>query len=418
MDKKINPKIKEINGPVNIIRMEGTINNIKKVIYLFLDFHLELDEQKECTNIFSKDVTSYFVDTFHNLNENKKIYDFFVEINPTMLINNEPELYVENYIFETLILFMKIFKYNPETNKVSMSDIFKNIRLHYADIRNFFYGVFDNVEHSFSNIIDAIEKDKLNVNHLHKLIESTKKLKDGYLSTINAITEIENMNYKKKEVVIKNENISNEEYFSKRLYLLNKIINLYNHQNVKKILSQKIYDMRTVMTNYINELDKLINKFENYLDIINVKKIHLVKNIHTGIYDYGLDFFIKKDISLNILLDIDTMRRNYIFLFVIFIDVYFLRRFLDKDYITNGIIYMGALHCIDYIDILLNDFGFRITNASYSKINNLDELNKTIPKYRKNVKHIGQLAEYLNEFLLPPILNQCSDISNFPKNFE
>ena len=30
----------KINGPINVIRMEGSINDIKKIIYFFMDEHV------------------------------------------------------------------------------------------------------------------------------------------------------------------------------------------------------------------------------------------------------------------------------------------------------------------------------------------------------------------------------------------
>lgn len=35
----------------------------------------------------------------------------------------------------------------------------------------------------------------------------------------------------------------------------------------------------------------------------------------------------------------------------VFVDIYFLRRFLDKDYITNGLSYTGSTHSLMYVYI-------------------------------------------------------------------
>jgi hypothetical protein len=85
-----------------------------------------------------------------------------------------------------------------------------------------------------------------------------------------------------------------------------------------------------------------------------------------------------------------------------------LRRFLDKDYITNGIAYTGAAHSIAYIDMLSKLFGFKVTHFSYSKISDLNKLNSEIIK----------TEEYdLADIFFPEKITQCSDITNFPKNF-
>lgn len=39
---------KYVNGPIMPTRLEGIVNNIKKVIYLFGDLHLDLYEQSKC----------------------------------------------------------------------------------------------------------------------------------------------------------------------------------------------------------------------------------------------------------------------------------------------------------------------------------------------------------------------------------
>ena len=52
---------------------------------------------------------------------------------------------------------------------------------------------------------------------------------------------------------------------------------------------------------------------------------------------------------------------------VTFMDVYFLRRFLDKKYITNTVTYTGINHSINYIYALVKYFDFKITHASYMK---------------------------------------------------
>jgi len=39
IDSRINADKIYVNGPVNVVRLEGTIGDIKKVIYLFFDYH-------------------------------------------------------------------------------------------------------------------------------------------------------------------------------------------------------------------------------------------------------------------------------------------------------------------------------------------------------------------------------------------
>ena len=45
-----------INGPVNVVRLEGNINDISKVIYFMFDFHNNVNNQTKCN-----DIRSYYV---------------------------------------------------------------------------------------------------------------------------------------------------------------------------------------------------------------------------------------------------------------------------------------------------------------------------------------------------------------------
>ena len=68
-----------INGPVSIIRLEGVIGKIKKVIYLFGDYHLGCDQQSTCNNDDAINIDKFFSDTFKKLNSD---VDFFMETSP------------------------------------------------------------------------------------------------------------------------------------------------------------------------------------------------------------------------------------------------------------------------------------------------------------------------------------------------
>ena len=94
------------------------------------------------------------------------------------------------------------------------------------------------------------------------------------------------------------------------------------------------------------------------------------------------------------------------------VDIYMLRRFLDKSYITNAISYTGAAHSANYVEILMRDFGFKITHAAYSSMGTTDmqALNAEI-KRRLDAKE-----SIYNLFVALP-LQQCSDLTSFPENF-
>src|SRR5581483_10204310 len=133
-----------VNGPVNVIRLEGQINDVTKVIYLFMDYHIDTNMQTQCSNIFSQDVQRYFADNFYELSNGDRMYDFFVEIYPTELASEayiKPKTNVEHkdkYIEEVVKFFRKIFRYSSKKNEVRTNKLFQNIRLHYLDVRDYY----------------------------------------------------------------------------------------------------------------------------------------------------------------------------------------------------------------------------------------------------------------------------------------
>ena len=83
---------------------------------------------------------------------------------------------------------------------------------------------------------------------------------------------------------------------------------------------------------------------------------------------------------------------------------------MDKTYITNGIVYTGIGHSINYIYYLVHDFNFKITHYSYSKEQDLNKINKIIKSLdKKNVT--------INDLFYPKTIIQCIDLSSFPLNF-
>ena len=67
----------KINGPINIVRIEGEINGIKKILYLYFDFHMDVTQQTKCEDYLSDDVTKYIKKEL--LETSDKDIDFFME---------------------------------------------------------------------------------------------------------------------------------------------------------------------------------------------------------------------------------------------------------------------------------------------------------------------------------------------------
>jgi hypothetical protein len=61
-----------------------------------------------------------------------------------------------------------------------------------------------------------------------------------------------------------------------------------------------------------------------------------------------------------------------------------MKKFLDKDYITNMISYTGARHSSNYVYILIKNFNFKITNYSYLNDGNIKNIEKMIKNDKKS----------------------------------
>jgi len=151
------------------------------------------------------------------------------------------------------------------------------------------------------------------------------------------------------------------------------------------------------------------------IDTFNLDSTALIKQT-AKIYSYSLNDDINNDL-MKIHKNMTTISHYHSNSELMLMDIFSLRRFLDKSYITNAITYTGSAHSLNYIMILVKYFDFKITHADYynemAMTMTLDKLNKFIaelPDYSE--------VEVLNKYLYPPQLQQCIDMSKFPDDFE
>ena len=142
------------------------------------------------------------------------------------------------------------------------------------------------------------------------------------------------------------------------------------------------------------------------------------KDEYNGKYDENggiLDYFFNDTEHLNkIKSNQDKITEFSMKTYALIMDIYFLRRFLDKTYINNGIIYCGFGHAIRYIHILIKEFNFKITHASY--------LNKPIGLVNEILRNYDVTNNIDNDDDIKKIFSnydllQCADVSSFPANF-
>src|ERR1700733_13261845 len=366
----------KINGPINVIRMIGKIGSTSKVLYLFGDIHTDVNTQQECDSIFNVDINQYLATTFYNISNDssdKKIYDFFLEISPSELVNEQDmnNSYKFKYIHQVYKFFRKIFRYNKSKNKVSVHDMFNKIRLHYIDIRQYFSQSNRIMFNTFDTIFLLENNRYLSKDIVDEIIRGLTIVKTDLKLIIDAY------NVSTSSQVQKLNELTTRDYNKYMIYFFQKLINFYNHKNISERIKKQIKII-------LDEIDKIIKEIDIF--------IVLLINVN--------------DDFLNIVKLFD----NYMEVGMKLMDLYFMRRYLDKSYITNGIVYGGADHICNYVYSLIKDYDFEITNSSYMSAKNINELNKNINKL-KNYMDVRQ-------YIFPNILRQCSDLEGFPSNFQ
>jgi hypothetical protein len=376
-------KFKKINGPMNVIRLEGKIFGINKVLYLFLDKHFQVQQQTKCQEYLSEDVVVYLNREFHKIKD--KNIDFFIETwNEDKRIISD-DIYRDRYIDEVIKFFYKYI--NKKDGKTIGTKISNNIRFHYIDprkyIKNNIYKYIDRLEQLNSILTSTIKQRKPE----YSIKISLKNIKKGIKNITKLIDLIQSSIDKKSD--------ANSDEFSK---LINKIANKYNHPELKKSMIELLYifiDELNIMKDKLIKLDKNLNSL-----------LTIIKN---DIKTENLDNLLTE--SKNLLND---LYYHNIEIFCWLIDIYFIRRILDKDYITHGVVYTGGAHSLYYIYFLVKNFDFKITHAA--KIEGdvkLDKINSELKVNKKiNVNYLWNL------FLPNDDILQCSDLSEFPENFD
>jgi hypothetical protein len=387
-------KSKYINGPLNVIRLEGKINNINKVLYIFMDLHIEVTNQTKCEEYLSEDIMKYVKSElikFSQDNKDKDKYiDFFMEhrLDVTENMIMDYVYYKDKYIDEMQKFFLQNFKNNSKE--------FNNVRFHYADIRS------SKILFDYKNIDDILK----NYNCSNYRQNNVTTMVNIYNMNLKYLFEVQNYLLGKKKTNNK------EKYTPDTPY--NKIENLvskYTNKDVKIKIS-------ALIEKYITESNKLSKIIKINYDLIlkheeicnkyfNEKGYRKKNKDELGISSYYYD---DNDIISDIIKNHDKIYAQHMLVHALLMDIYFLRRFCDKNYVTNGLFYGGTAHCAVYINFLIKFFDFKITHASYLS-KNLEEINKKLGEKLYSV-------DELNDFFYHEILLQCSDISMFPEKFE
>lgn len=384
-----------VNGPINTVRLEGGVGKIKKKICLFMDIHLDPDYQLQCDDIRSDDIGKFLVDTFDK--NNKIQYDLFVEQFTTWKVSQKKDIYLK----QIRNIFSKSLKKDLDTNKVIQSELVPNVRFHYVDIRDHIYGIID-----MFNIFDIMEQ------YISYILNPTNYYLNYYNRLVNDINNIRNITQDLYDHIYTdkyNLTVDNVQLRIKKTF--DKIRKSYKNHNIKKKINKIIDNELAIMfKDCFTKLDILLVDINNIIEYFkkfgdNNPYDILMKKMN-GLYNYGIPQEEKLENIKRLYYSITDIYNIWMIIGAMIMDLFLLRRLLDKNYVENALVYTGAAHSCNYILLLVKYFNFNITHYSYLKDDNIKKSHNII---KSSTKH-----DELNILFFPPILTQCSNLTSFP----
>jgi hypothetical protein len=383
---------KFINGPLNIIRLESTIDNIKKSVYICMYYFY--DENTKCKNINAIDFHIFL----HNLlNKNTNInYDIFIESYNDKNFLKHDKYKKKNY-FDELDKFA-YFDFLMKKNNVNKSSIFKNLRVHHLSFLDFNY------------VYNILLKIKTHI-HNHHILKLNffeylkKKYNEIYNYLINVKNDIKNNN-NAKDFMIK---------------MINKILFKYNNkQNNDKMIDIvhemciiKIFELIDNIKLHINEINEIMQNDLNH-DIF-IKKIKILTTIENeNTYDAYDSIYMH--INQYLTSTFNNINDLYFDIVYMIMNLYIIRRIIDKIYINNSICFLSAYDSTILIYILCKYLNFNVTHTNY--INNIDNKINIYDEFTSYVKNMAFYDSYnIKKMIYPTELIQCIDLSKFPDDF-
>ena len=366
-----------VNGPINFFRLK----NNNKDIYLFSDIHKDLNNQTECDEINSINVDKFFLNFFKN---NKKQVDFMLETYKDYQNNCESQI----YLVKLRKMFNSFYKKNP---------YYENLRIHYLDIRNYKY--LEQIHQNSYYLIDYLKSNNIyKFKTINEKLDTIKfylnKIMDYYVNNLDKSYDTD------KENIFEN--------------LLDKIMNKYNNidnkQKINKFLETNFYKKIKYTNELITNLKTKLNEYSINIENSNKKNKYVVCNKNKKDYEkyiYEYSFYNTKeyyDIKYEINNKCSEIKEQVDIIKLTIMDCYFLRRFLDKDYITNNIVYTGFIHTIEYLYFLVKHYDFKIIEMD-------DKNSYTIKELNNIIKNNNSIYDVINILLSKQSFKQCIKIN-------
>lgn len=304
-----------------------------------------------------------------------------------------------------MYFFKKSTNFDIKKNKIYTSSMFPNVRFHYMDIRELI--TYDYKKY-FSNL-DVFDVDTLveyyysnnfylSDESIEMIIELFGKIHDNYIFINNSLFE------NKKSEKIYNEKMYSREY-------------IFDEQTAKNIIRKMCISTDENVKNILKNIKKKYVKPKISKIVLLIKKIIYLLNEYIKFNNNYIDTDKYKNkftkLKINLYYTIYDFSGKTGILGAILTDMYFIRRFMDKKYIENSIIYSGMYHTMDYIFILIKYFNFKITHFSYSNTD-INIITEIIKKSKNNFN----VDELYNLFIpYNNIIYQCSNMTTFPDKF-
>jgi hypothetical protein len=392
-----------VSGPTNVVRLEN--KKLNKILFVFMDVHNKIYAQYECQDIRKEHIDEYFVKEFDRIKNDGKKYDFFLEEHPNYIMT-KPSMKTNIYIGQLRKMFNNIFEYKFEQNKVLQSKEFKNIRFHYLDFRYYIPSAYGVIYKDIPDIIWNIPRFSLayntviTINNLlkHAMLDvyMIKNLFEKEIKRVNAKPTIKNPN----------ERYTTSDFNNIMNNIIYKIKNVY-HSNGNKIIMNDIINnnMLPIIEHVIDKYDKYIKYSEQYAKKLNYDDEDKIGNQYFKYLKYDVEYNDDNEYIKNVIYINNKISEIYSNL----VDLFFLRRFVDKDYINNAVVYTGQYHSINYIYYLTKFFNYEMTHANYIQKQKFNKAIETTSNTNFNNE--------LETFFLQEKFNQCVDMNKLPELF-
>lgn len=352
-----------MNGPINVVRLERK----DKVLYLLFDIHLNVHRQSWCRQTHTLDVHEYLERAFAHTTEP---LDFFIEAGEYIMDDEPEKLYSRSNYMSTTQQWV--------SQAIEEKRHAPNVRYHFMDIRDY----FDNLEPHTDTDIDLeafAGKFKTILTSLQDLIQGAYEQKPSGLY-------VSRKDQKQMHVVSK---------------LMHKYANKTVQQKIQALIKDKLLHLTELGLTYV---ERKMDKVRKWLAILEYPSDRFYKK------SYGIGFHTQKKLELKTQLFAYRLFNLWLDVFIELTDLFFIRRFLDKDYIKRGILYAGGFHCINIIMILVRYFGFKITHGHY--------LSMDPPRLTRYMRNTEKADVYsLMRHLYPEELVQCTPMETFPLHF-